>query len=317
MRWFSKGKKQPGWLALGVQAQQVDLVHVRPGVSGRPEVALCDTYRIEGSAAETLLRLRKEMKLDHYNATTLLRFADYQLHAVDAPAVPAAELKNAVRWRVKDIIDYPLDQATVDVFSVPDARGSIENPKSVYAVTARNESVGALVRPFADAHVQIEVVEIPAMAQRNIARLYEQEGRGLATLAFYEECGKLTISAGGELYMTRRVDVSLGQLMEADETRRQDLFDRIALELQRSLDHFDRQHAGLPVVKLMLAPLPAETGLQAYLASNIYVPVEVIDLAAVMDFPAVPELRHAARQAQCFAMIGAALRDDAAAGAAP
>jgi len=220
-----------------------------------------------------------------------------------------------VRWRVKDVIDYPLDQATVDVFCVPDGKGSIENPKSVYAATARNDSVGALVRPFAESNLPLEAVDIPAMAQRNIARLFEQAGRALATLAFYEECGKLTISAGGELYMTRRIEVTLAQLMEADEARRHDLFDRIALELQRSLDHFDRQYAALPVAKLLLAPLPKETGLQAFLASNIFVPVETIDLASVLDFPAVPELKHPERQSQCFAMIGAALRDETAAGA--
>ena len=315
MQWFTKGKKQSGWLALGVHSERVDLVHVRRGVSGRPEISLCDSYRVEGSPAATLARLRKELKLEQYRCTTLLRFADYQLHSLDAPAVPAAELKNAVRWRVKDVIDYPLDQATVDVFCVPDGKGSIENPKSVYAATARNDSVGALVRPFAESNLPLEAVDIPAMAQRNIARLFEQAGRALATLAFYEECGKLTISAGGELYMTRRIEVTLAQLMEADEARRHDLFDRIALELQRSLDHFDRQYAALPVAKLLLAPLPKETGLQAFLASNIFVPVETIDLASVLDFPAVPELKHPERQSQCFAMIGAALRDETAAGA--
>lgn len=311
MRWFHRGQKQPGWLAMRVYDGQVDLVHVRAGVSGRPEIALCDSYKVEGSPAATLAHLRKELKLERYRCTTLLRFADYQLHALDAPAVPAAELKNAVRWRVKDVIDYPLEQATVDVFSVPDAKGSLEQPKTVYAATARNDAVGALVQPFVEAKLPLEAVDIPALAQRNVARLFEQEGRALATLGFYDECGKLTVSAGGELFMTRRIEVTLAQLLEADEARRHDLFDRIALELQRSLDHFDRQYSALPVARLLLAPLPQETGLQAFLAANIFVPVETIDLATVLDFPGVPELKHAGRQAQCFAMIGAALRDEA------
>ena len=98
--------------------------------------------------------------------------------------------------------------------------------------------------------------------------------------------------------------------MEADAERRNQNFERIALELQRSLDHFDRQFNYVPVSKLLLAPLPEDIGLQQYLATNIYVPVETMDLAAVMDFPAVPELKQAARQAQCLAAIGAALRDE-------
>ena len=125
--WF-RGKKQPGWLAVGLHGDHVDLVHVRRAANGRPEIVLCDSYRTEGSETEALARLRKELKLDQYRCTTLLKFADYQMHSLDAPNVPAAELKNAVRWRVKDVIDYPLEQATVDVLDVPvDKSGASRN----------------------------------------------------------------------------------------------------------------------------------------------------------------------------------------------
>jgi MSHA biogenesis protein MshI len=112
------------------------------------------------------------------------------------------------------------------------------------------------------------------------------------------------------LYLARRIEITLSQLMEADETRRADLFDRIALELQRTLDGFDRQYSYVPVAKLMLAPMPKDVGLQAYLAANIYVPVETMDLADVLDFPAVPALKSPERQAECLALIGCALRVD-------
>jgi MSHA biogenesis protein MshI len=310
MRWFNKIGKQPGWLAFGLHADHIDLVHVKRSTGGRPEVALCDSYRKEGSDADTLARLRKELKLDQFRSTTLLRFTDYQLHQVEAPNVPAAELKTAVRWRVKDVIDYPLDQATVDVLDIPTDKSGPARTHSMYAVTARNETIGTLVRPFNDAEVPLEAIDVPALAQRNIATLYEQEGRGVALLAFHEECGKLTFSSGGELYMTRRIEISQAQLLEANEDRRKDFFERIALELQRSLDHFDRQYNYVPVAKLLLAPLPQDIGLHAYLSENLYLPIETIDLATVMDFPAVPELKHPARQAQCLLVIGAALRDD-------
>ena len=310
--WF-RGKKQPGWLAVGLHGDHVDLVHVRRAANGRPEIVLCDSYRTEDSETEALARLRKELKLDQYRCTTLLKFADYQMHSLDAPNVPAAELKNAVRWRVKDVIDYPLEQATVDVLDVPVDKSGASRNHSVFAVTARNEQIERTIKPFNDAKVPLEVIDIPALAQRNIAALFEQEARGLATLAFYEECGKLTFTGDGEVFMTRRIEIPLAQMMEADADRRNQHFERIALELQRSLDHFDRQFNYVPVSKLMLAPLPQDIGLQQYLATNIYVPVEIMDLATVMDFPRIPELKHPARQAQCLATIGAALRNETAA----
>jgi MSHA biogenesis protein MshI len=316
MGWFLKGKKQPGWLAFGLHPKHIDIVHIRRAANGRPQISLCDSYRKEGSDADTLARLRKELKLDQYRCTTLLNFADYQLHSLDAPNVPAAEMKNAVRWKLKDVLDYPLEQATIDVLDVPvDKNGNARN-HSVYAVAARNDSIEAVIKPFNESDVALAAIDIPALAQRNIARLFEPEGRGVAMLGFYEECGKLTFTSGGELYLTRRIEIPLAQLMEANAERRNELFERIALELQRSLDNFDRQYNYVPIAKLLLAPLPQDIGLQQYLAANIYVPVETIDLGTVMDFPSIPELKHGERQSQCLQTIGAALRDDEGAAAA-
>jgi MSHA biogenesis protein MshI len=40
----------------------------------------------------------------------------YQLLLVEAPPVPDAELRSAVRWKVQDLIDFHIDDAIVDVF---------------------------------------------------------------------------------------------------------------------------------------------------------------------------------------------------------
>ncbi len=305
---------QPGWLALGLYPDRVDVVHVRRG-SGKPQIALCDTYRKEGSDSATLARLRKELKLDQYRCTTLLKTENYQVHQIDAPNVPAAEMKTAARWRVKDIIDYPLDAATVDVLDIPVDRNAPARNHSIYAVTTRNSVVEACIKPFSEAGLPLQAIDIPDLAQRNVAALFEPKDRGVAMLGFYEKEGILTFTSGGELYVARRIEISLAQLMEGNAERRTEYFERIALELQRSLDNFDRQYSYVPIAKLLLTPLPRDIGLQQYLAANIYVPVETVDLGAVLDYPAAPELRHPERQAQCLAMIGAALRDDEVAAA--
>ena len=310
---FFKKKRQPGWLALSVNQGSVDLVHIKRAAYGKPEITLCDTYRKEGSDAATLARLRQEFKLDRYRCTTLLKSADYQMHTDDAPNVPAAEMKAAVRWRVKYMIDYPLDAATVDVLDIPDDHNAPARNHLVYAVTARNSVIESCIKPFNEAHVALEVIDIPDLAQRNIAALFEREGRGVAMLAFYENEGILTFTRGGELYLSRRIECPLAQLLQADAGRRNQHFERIALEVQRSFDHFNRHYSYVPIVMLLLAPLPQDIGLQQYLASNIDVPVETVDLGAVMDFPGVPELKHPERQSQCLATIGAALREEEAA----
>jgi MSHA biogenesis protein MshI len=310
MGWMTRKKRQPGWLALVLHHDQVDLVHVKRGVNGTPQVLMCDSYRKEESNAATLNRLSKELKLERYRCTTLLERDAYQLHQIDAPNVLPAEMKQAVRWRMKDLVDYPLEAAAVDVLNIPADTHAPAADHAVYAVIAPNSAIEHCTEPFKASRVPLECIDIPELAQRNIAALFEHDGGGVVTLAFHEDDGLLTFTRAGELYNSRRIDVALPQLLQADDVRRTAYFERIALEVQRSLDHLGRQYHYVPLVKVLLGPLPAELRLEEYLASIISVPVESIDLASVLDFAAVPELKDVESQSRYMQAIGAALRDD-------
>jgi MSHA biogenesis protein MshI len=147
------------------------------------------------------------------------------------------------------------------------------------------------------------------MAQRNIAALFEDEGRGLALLAFDENGGMLTFTGSGELYLARRIEISLGQLQDADEGLRRQAFDRLELEVQRSLDYFDRQSNHI-TVKRMLVAVPRAVGLVDVLQENMDVDVERLDLSQVLDLTEAPELASDEAQADAFYALGAALRQE-------
>ena len=147
-----------------------------------------------------------------------------------------------------------------------------------------------------------------AVPNINLATLFESDQHALAMLSFSEEGGLLTFTARGELYLSRRIEISLDQLIGVRAEMREQLFERIALELQRSLDHFDRQFSNIPLARLLLAPLPEELGLPAYLAANLSAPVEAVNLGDVLDFHEVPELREPAEQISRWQTLGVALR---------
>ena len=168
------------------------------------------------------------------------------------------------------------------------------------------------MKMFAKAKIPLRVIEVGEMAQRNLATLFEADHKALAMLSFSEDGGLLTFTAQGELYLSRRIEVSLDQLSGVRAEMRDQLFERIALELQRSLDHFDRQFSNVPLARLLLAPLPDELGLAAYLAGNLSAPVESVDLGAVLDFHDVPELREPAEQVMRWQTLGTALRVETA-----
>ena len=164
---------------------------------------------------------------------------------------------------------------------------------------------------FQEAKVPLEAIDIPEMAVRNVAALFEEPNRGLAFLVLNAGESLLTITCGGELYLSRRIEVSSQALAEADEERRQQMLERLALELQRTLDNFDRQYGFVSVLRLIVCSEFDTAATVAALGQNLYLPVQAADLAKVVEFDAIPELRSVERQAQCLLAIGAALRSDA------
>ena len=146
------------------------------------------------------------------------------------------------------------------------------------------------------------------MAQRNISALFEEPGRGVAMLSCDESGVMLTFTFEGELYAARHIEVSLSQLQQGPELRREQLFERISLDVQRSLDNFDRLNGHIPLSRLLVSPLPGVPGFLEYLSDNLSMPVASMDLAEVLDFPSVPDLAQPGRQARCLKVLGSALR---------
>lgn len=309
---FGSRRRSDGWLAVVPHAGRIDLAHVRRAGGGRPEVRLLESFRAEGDPGEALKRLASARRLGSFRCTTLLQPGQYHLTQFESPAVAADERAAALRWRFKDMVDFPVDGASIGVLDIP-TEGAANRQAMVYAVAASAAAVGATMRGFDGARLPIAAIDIPELAQRNVAALFEEENRGLAFLVLDEGGGLLTITYRGELYAVRRMEVSATQLAEADEERRGQLLERVMLELQRTLDNFDRQYSFISVASMLVAAAPDVPQLQPYLAENLYLPVRAMDLAAVCDFPSVPELREPLRQAQCLAAIGAALRSQEAA----
>lgn len=309
MKWpFTRTTREPGWLAVSLQPGELSFVHGRYAPGGAATIELCGTQTFEGEfdAAQNAAR---EHGLGRYNCSTLLAPGEYQVLLVEAPNVPQAELKTAIRWRIKDLLDYHVNDATVDVLAVPPNPSGSERPQSMYAVTARNDLIQACIGRFESARIPLTVIDIPETSQRNVAALFERDERGLAMLYVGINEGMLTINFRRELMLARRIDVGMQEITSASGTAREELFQRVLLELQRTFDHFDRQFAYVPVARLMLAPDPEETGLLEYLAGNLDLPVERVRLSAAIDFGARAELEPR-DEWRLFHLIGAALRQE-------
>lgn len=255
--------------------------------------------------APQLRKLIERTPAAAYRATTLLHRNDYQLLLVEAPDVRPEELRAAVRWRIKDLIGFHVDDAVIDVFEIPDQRHANRN-RMMYTVAARAARVSDAARLLDDAGLAVDVVDIPEMAVRNLAALVPEEERGLAMIHLNDDGGIITISRQGTLYLTRRLDTGGLALRNANSAARDALCEAVLLEAQRSLDYYESHFPHGPVTALALTPTAAATPLADYLPRQFDIPVLTPKLEDVLDFTEPPgEL-----DGDAILAIGAALRQE-------
>jgi len=183
--WFSKSTQSSGLLAVAIEPEAIKFAHVRAGNRERPLATRWWSVSCPASEqVDSLQRETKEHGLARFTCTTLLEPADYQILMVEPPKVPADELKAAIRWRIKDQLEYHIDDATVDVFEVRAEGDPKESARAMYAVATRNDVVQKRITLFQDARIPLKVIDIPEMAQRNVAALFESQDKATAMLAF-------------------------------------------------------------------------------------------------------------------------------------
>ncbi len=311
MRLFTKQKK-PGWTAICASEDGTCAAHVTHQPNEKPLVTFCGVRPENLKDRASAKALAADLGLASRHCSLLLAQDEYKLVHLEKPNVPANELKQAVGWKLKDMIDYPVEQATIDVIDIP-ANPYIANRQSyVYAAVAKNELISDYIARLIDVSATgLEVIDIPELAQRNIAAYLEQEGRGLAMLSVNGNSCLLTFTSGGELYHSRHIDIDTTQLHSEDSDQRTRVFERLSLEIQRSLDSFEREFTYITTNRLVLAPFVGREDCYDYLKSSLYIPIERFDLTDVFNFQQHAELTDLAMQASLLPVLGAALREGA------
>lgn len=300
-------RKKKGWTALRMVGDGICRVHVERRNGDKPLV----TDWSCAQQAEGDLRGMDQKSLRRQRAVALLERNEYQVLQVEALTVPREEWRQAIRWSIKDMLDYPVANATVDVLEIPADTSNPSRPRYMLAVAARQEAIRRRIeRHLEQTSMGLEAIDIPETAQRNVAALLEQAGRGLALLTFGPEGGLLTLTSGGELYHARQIDASLDLLQHPEEDRRHHVYERVGLDLQRSLDNFERQFPYLAVNRLVVAPFPRREDFIAFLRGYLYLQVESFELTDLFDVSQVPELLDPSQQARALPLLGAALREE-------
>jgi MSHA biogenesis protein MshI len=304
-------------VGLTIAERELSLAYMLPGENGRPVLQHVESVRLESAdqAAPVLAEMVQEYGLRGVSTTAVLEAGTYNLMHVERPKVQEAEMRDAVKWRIKDLISYPVEEAIVDIYTLPGLEDQVRAANWIYAVVARAASIQLLVDIVHGSGLNLQAIDIPEFCLRNLVSRDANAGQSTASLHIMPEQSLLVLTRSDVMFMTRTYDIGFGDVIRIDESGGDDglslggllpSHEQSLLEVQRSLDYFDSHFGQAQVTRLLV--LPDDTLLEPFiemLRSNTGLNVEPFGFDSVIDVADSIDVRTLGPAAQA---IGASLR---------
>ncbi|MBA3661726.1 MAG: hypothetical protein H0W64_08370 [Gammaproteobacteria bacterium] len=166
--------------------------------------------------------------------TWLLGFEDYQLFLIESLPVPKDEFQEALQWRIRSLITFPLEEATLDYFTLPSKKNAPENPM-IAAIISKSSQLLKGIELIKKSNIRLDKIDIPELAMRNLTAFFENDEKSSAFIYFSDGTLILNITRQKTLYFTRRITWS-----NPDTPTVQD-YEQIGLDILRYFDYFQSQ----------------------------------------------------------------------------
>jgi len=304
MQFFKKKAKSNSRVGVLVSSDQLAVAHMgerdgAPYLIGFERVAL----QSERDAGKALSNLVKNMEIEDKQCSFVLNRKDYNLHLVEAPEVEASELRAAVRWKIKDLLDMKVEDAAIDVFQVPG--DAYRGREMVYVVAALNSKIKSIVNMVTESGLELAVIDIPELAMKNLSNSFIDDANGTAFLDLRRNGSTMNITRNGDLYLSRRINTQLASDVMASSDW-ESVKDRLSLEIQRSLDYYESQMGQSQINQIVLAQRQQDGSAMAETLNGLLTAeVRILDLADHLE--SSKELSPEIQQIG-MAAIGATLR---------
>ena len=110
MSFLRTSRKQPGWMAMHLDASEMVLIHGLADAKegAKPEILQVMSRPLYADQRTSIAKLSKELDLKRFQRTTVLRPSEYQMLLIEAPKVGSEEVVWAVRWHNAPPLEQPV-----------------------------------------------------------------------------------------------------------------------------------------------------------------------------------------------------------------
>lgn len=298
----------PGFCCININSTSISIAYLMDD-QGKQKLQYIDSIRYKKeNLASTLNSLVKQKSLEGVACSWILEKKDYQLLLMDSLPVPENEFQAAIRWKIKDMIQFPIEDAVIDSFPMP-LQKTHDPRKMIIVAVARLSHLQEMKKIIEESGLNLKTIDVEELTLRNITSLYEDDQKTSALIYLLEKESVLIVTQEKKLYFYRDIDIELDKFKHFQENmihEPDELLDKFALELQRSFDYYQSQWRQPAPARILLAAknLPS-LPIANYLSSRLAMSIKVLDLKDVIE--ATPDF-SIETQGKCLFAIGGVLQ---------
>jgi hypothetical protein len=281
-RWFAP--REPQAVTALMLGERCLLARVQAnGKGGRLELAAV----AEGGPDE-LRRWKTQKYFDRSQAVLVLHHHERHLLTMDRPEVPDAELAMAVRFPLAEAMELEPDELLCTALALPRINPALH--AQVLAVAGRVAPTRTQLALLGDAGITLKSIDTIDTALRGMSLLQRSlpdadpraQNDGSVVLAFVGNDICIGLLWRGEFCALRTLALPVRAPRDTVEFE-----EHLALHIQRTTDHFERQATQLSV-RQVLASMPAlEPSTRDSLRAALSLPAQLFELDAVLEMNAV------------------------------
>lgn len=272
------------------------------GLADNQRIQFCEEHHFTESSPVLIAKCLEEDVNKHHlvgrSCQVILSPSLYQLLLVDTPEVPENELAKALRWQLKGLVDYPLNDIAVDAFSVPQ-HGAGGKQKAFVAVTLQSALISK-VSMMESCLLKVTAVSISELALSKLLSLEPISTEApYIVISYNDESYQHQVYYKGDLYLFRTLPANKN-VIPLHSAAKQDML----LEIQRSIDYCLMELKFSEPKQIFFTPNFYEaTDLLIYLQAELNKEVKLLDINSFFTSePLAPEVME-----KFFYAIGGAL----------
>jgi MSHA biogenesis protein MshI len=277
----------------------------------KPTLNHAQFYGCSGPQQSSVLsQLSKKYKLSNTTCNLVLYSNDYQIHQIDAPDVPKHEVNSALRWQIKDLIDFHIDDAVLDKIELPNQNLSDHGRKhSILVVACRQSLIQNYVDLLQSANCNLVTIDIAALASRNIvSHAASAEHISVGLLNLWDDRAKISVFLNHDLYINRSSSIGIQSLafVSEEDADSQSILDSLTLELQRTFDYYESYSRQAALSHLyILSNGQSLPNIPSLIEARLGIECSIIKLS---DFISFADSIDETVTSNCMMAVGGALR---------